>query len=930
MSEHVQFLLLGLANGGVYAALALALVVTFRSSGVLNVATGALALLSAYFYAYLRQGELLLLLPGLPRSLDLGSEIGTWPAAILAVAGASLLGLVLYLLVFRPLRNALPVARTVASVGVMVLLTGLLVQRVGSTSVIVESVFPQDALDLGGGITVGADRVLFVAAIAAVAAALAAVYRFTRFGLATRAAAETERGAYVSGVSPDRIAALNWMISGAVAGVAGILIAPIVPLVPISYTLFVVPALAAALLARFQFLAVAVGAGVAIGMLQSEATFLSTTHDWLPSSGLAELISLVLILGALVLRSGGLPARGTVAKQSLGRAPMPRRPGLPALGALAVGAAAIVALQGDWRAGLVTSLIFGVITLSLVVVSGYAGQISLAQLTIAGVAGFLLGPLAGSWGIPFPLAPLLAAVGAGVLGVLVGLPALRTRGLSVAVVTLALAVAVEALWFRNSDLVEGGGVAIDPPSILGLDLAAGTGAAYPRLGFSLLALLVLAGVALGVTMLRRSVLGSRMLAVRANERSAAAAGVDVVRTKILAFGIAAFVAGIGGALYAYQLTNVTYDAFNVFTGLSLFATAYLAGITSVSGGILGGLLAANGIVFVALDRWVGLGSWFEVALGAALVLTVILNPEGVVGPVHARIARRRRRPAGLPGLPSRTLASSGRPEAAAAPRGPESARAATSASAIGGPALRVEGLTVRYGGVTAVDDVSFVVPRGRIVGLIGPNGAGKTTLIDAISGFVPADGTTTLGSRAMTNLAPHQRVRAGLGRTFQARELYDDLSVRENVRVAMSPTTGRAGVADAGDAVDAVLASVGLAAHSATPAGELSQGERQLVSIARSLLGRPDVLLLDEPAGGLDSEESAWLGERLRAVRDGGVSIVMVEHDMGLVLSLCDEIVVLNFGSVLAIGTPEEIRADRSVAAAYLGSTHAAATEELA
>jgi ABC-type branched-subunit amino acid transport system ATPase component len=235
-------------------------------------------------------------------------------------------------------------------------------------------------------------------------------------------------------------------------------------------------------------------------------------------------------------------------------------------------------------------------------------------------------------------------------------------------------------------------------------------------------------------------------------------------------------------------------------------------------------------------------------------------------------------------------------------------------------------VSVRYGGVVAVNNVSFDVPRGRIVGLIGPNGAGKTTLIDALSGFARASGRLTLGDLAMESLAPHERARAGLGRTFQSIELYDDLSVEENVSIGLAAARSRR-PQDSERTLADTLAVLGIAELRHRPAAELSQGQRQLVSVARALVGRPEVLLLDEPAAGLDTKESSWLGERLGAIRATGVTILIVDHDMQLVLNLCDEIRVLNFGEEIAFGSPEVIRNDRAVAAAYLGDTHAAAVE---
>ncbi len=667
---------------------------------------------------------------------------------------------------------------------------------------------------------------------------------------------------------------------------------------------------------------------------------MKSRHDWFPDQGAAELIPLVLVLVALLVRSKPLPTRGTLVVQSLGRAPRPRSWKVPLVVGSAIGLFAVLATTGSYRAAVITSLIYGVLSLSLVVVTGYCGQISLAQLTLAGVAGFLLSTLSDSWGIPFPIAPLLAALGASVIGVLVGLPALRIRGLLVGVVTLTFAVTVEALWFRNNSFNGGtAGAQIANPELFGLDLGVGVGELYPRPAFGILCLVVLAATAGGVAALRTSRLGSAMLAVRANERSAASAGISVVRIKLIGFAIGAFIAGLGGTLLAYKQTNVTFQTFSVFFGLTLFSTAYLAGITSVSGGITAGLIAAGGIFFLVLDRAIDIGPWYAILSGLGVILTVILNPEGIVGPAHETLDRRRQArlrtaSAGAAGdtatdaattTDAPTEAPTDAPAAVSEPLSLNPIRrptidtdAAGTEVSVGGDALSVADLSVTYGGVTAVSHVSLSVRPGSITGLIGPNGAGKTTTMDAICGFTQCEGQVQVGGRDVTRLAPHRRVEAGLGRTFQGLDLYEDLTVEENVVVGQYV----AGSAASAEHLDAVLGVLDLRADRERNVGELSQGRRQLVSIARALAGRPSVLLLDEPAAGLDSSESEWLADRLRAVRDAGVTILLVDHDVNLVLGLCDTIHVLDFGSLIASGPPDAIRNDVAVNQAYLGTSH--------
>jgi branched-chain amino acid transport system ATP-binding protein len=240
--------------------------------------------------------------------------------------------------------------------------------------------------------------------------------------------------------------------------------------------------------------------------------------------------------------------------------------------------------------------------------------------------------------------------------------------------------------------------------------------------------------------------------------------------------------------------------------------------------------------------------------------------------------------------------------------------------------LRTSGLSVRFGGVHAVEEVDVDVEEGLLVGLIGPNGAGKTTFIDAISGFVRSTGRAELDGRDLAGLPPHVRARHGLARTWQSTELFDDLTVRENITVAaerpsfLTLAAELIGRRPRGEgAADEALELLDLAGMAEAMPSELTQGQRRLVGVARAVAMQPRLLCLDEPAAGLDARESEALGQRLRQIADGGTTTLLIDHDMGLVMNICDRIVVLEFGKVIAAGPPDDVRRDPRVVSAYLG-----------
>ncbi|WP_395109921.1 hypothetical protein [Actinomadura sp. SCN-SB] len=628
MSEILQFAVLGLGAGTVYAALGTGVVLTYQAAGVVNIALGALAMYAAYTYTLL-ESEGTLVLP-----------VGTVPMAglpvlveiLIALAVAAVLGLLAYALVFRPLRAASGLLKLVATVGITVLLQALAGLRFPTDAATVPTILPNRPVEVLGA-TVPLDRFLLAGVVIAVAAMLWASTRFTRPGLAMRAVAEDERAATLLGHSPGRLSALAWGGSAVLAGLFGILAGPITGISPVTNSLFVVPALAVALVGRLRSFGVTVAAGMVLGMAQSVLLKLQGDFDWLPQVGLREALPFVLIMLVLAVAGGRLPSRGTEEEARLPAVPRVW-PGPVTVGAtVLVGVLLVVLLTGPYRTALTTSIVATLVCLSIVVLTGMLGQISLAQMTFAGAAGFVLSNLTTRADIPFPLAPLLAVAVAVVVGVLVAIPALRIRGVTLGVVTLGLGVAVNEFVFKNPDWTGGlGGSRVPELSVFGVRLGGGG-----DLGFALFALAVVTVVTLGVVYLRGTRLGGQMLMIRANERTAAAAGVNVAGVKLAGFAIAAGLAGLAGTLLGYQQSSLSFQDFDVFVSLTYVAVVYLAGIGHISGAVIAGLMAPGGLIFYALERLIHLGEYSGLVSAVGLLIALVTTPGGVAGKLEGQV-----------------------------------------------------------------------------------------------------------------------------------------------------------------------------------------------------------------------------------------------------------------------------------------------------
>ncbi|HEX6388118.1 MAG TPA: ATP-binding cassette domain-containing protein, partial [Solirubrobacteraceae bacterium] len=387
---------------------------------------------------------------------------------------------------------------------------------------------------------------------------------------------------------------------------------------------------------------------------------------------------------------------------------------------------------------------------------------------------------------------------------------------------------------------------------------------------------------------------------------------NVLGAKLHAFAVAGALAGIGGIVLAFQYSTVVYDSFSPIASINAVGQAVIGGVGFVLGPFVGAGLAPGGagqtLASSTSDR---AAEYLGLIGGIGVLLTLMVHRDGVVSAAVDGLRRlltrgRHAQPVGSDVLP---------PSAEAASRVPEKT-------------LEVVGLGVRYGGVTAVDDVSFVVRPGRVLGLIGPNGAGKTSVIDGIAGFTRVSGEVRLDGERIDGWPAYRRAQAGLVRSFQSLELFEDMTVLENLQTACEERDAAAAVTDLvrpgrrplTPAAAAAVREFDLEPVLHLRPERLSYGQRRLVAVARAIACEPSVVLLDEPVAGLDENESREFARLLRRLVDEwGIGVLLIEHDMDFVMGLCDDVLVVDFGRPIAFGPPSAVRSDPAAVKAYLG-----------
>ena len=631
MNTWVFFALLGVGTGAMYAAFAMSVIITYRGSGVVNFAVGALAMIPAMVFAELRlRGDLVLPVVIVPSRYDIGEPLGFAPAAAIAMTVGSLVAGVVYLVVIRPLRTAPPVTMLVATVGLTLMLQALAVRAFGNVTLRAPGILPKGVVDLFGR-RFPVDRLWLLATVIVLAAVVVATYRATRFGLATRASFVNEKGAILLGLEPARFGLYNWMFASGLAAVVGIVGTSLGGVSPYNFSLFVVPALGAALAARLRSVPVAVLAAVAIGSFEAVAVHIVAQRQ-VPRfflGGISSLVPFVVIIGALVIFGRTLPNRAAIVERA--QVPMSLDRVHKGLWGGSILLAVIVLNANDptIRFAALESMFVATLLLSVVVLTGFVGQVSLAQLSFAGFSAFMLSRFGSV--LPFPLGPLVAIAVTTAVGTLVSIPALRVRGVQFAIVTFSVAVVFDDLFFRSPTFVGRGGMAtVEPPRIAGVDLGIVGDGQFPARGFGYFSLVVLVSCAFIVVGVRRGRLGRRFLAVRSNERAAAAAGINVGRTKVAGASLASFIAAVAGVMFAYKNTTFNGGGLEAQDGLELLALAYLGGIGSIAGAVIGGLLAPSGLFVVAILGGGASNTQFLLT-GLGLIIVAVRFPQGIAG-----------------------------------------------------------------------------------------------------------------------------------------------------------------------------------------------------------------------------------------------------------------------------------------------------------
>ena len=964
MTKFLSLVVSGSVTGAIYSIMASGLVLTYSTSGIFNFAHGAVAFAVAYLYYQLHAGLGVPIVPAL---------------IVSAFLFAPIMGLALDRVLLRRLAAAPVYARIVGTIGLLVALPNLaqwLVVTVGN-DVLHLGLMGNKATDQGAlapgigptpphvyhplhGVALNSDQVAVLAVAAVAAAGLWVVLRRTRVGLEMRAVVDRESLASLRGVNPARTSATAWVLSMLLAGLGGVLVAPLFNLNDGVFTLVVLGSLAAVVLGGLRSLPVAFAGGLLLGIVQNlVAGYTSILPAFIAKlTGLRSAVPyvLVLVLGLVFGRDRSRRA-GTIADE---RPRHDHRRGMSALRRRlpwAVFSVALVAFSMQWvhvswlradtydQTVIAQSLATAIIFLSFVIVTGMGGMVSMAQATFATAGGFAAGwALTRDWGINVPLiathghlnfvwAALIATLVAAALGAVIALPATRLGAVYLAVWSLAAAFFFSLVVFGFDSIGKGQlGWTIRAPALQvpGFDwmhhlITRGHGHFdFNNLPDQILLFLVVFGlITVVIHCLMRSASGRAVLAVRSSQVAAEASGIRANRTKIMIFALSAGIAGLGGvmlSLFSFTASNSTAPP---QIGLYWLALAVLFGIRRPGGALIAGLaLGAGPAVFhwIASDFLPG-GSFYALVtspyflpmlfgLGA---INLAQEPDGALALAgQQRLAKRRDKQRRI-----RLAAVGGGAVGGGAGGGRVTGGANARTTSVGASVpsdgvLSLTGVVAGYDGVEVLHGVTIMVPAGQVVALLGANGAGKSTLCAVAAGLLaPTQGTVVFGGIDLTRAPAHERSRAGLLLVPEARGVFPGLSVEENLTLLLRTPQLRAAAYERFPVLSARRRQV---------AGLLSGGEQQMLSLAPALAHPPAVLIADEPTLGLAPLAAREVIRAILELRDLGTAVLLVEEHAHNALRVADTLAFMELGTISWSGP----RADadvRLLTAAYLGGT---------
>ncbi len=980
MQKFLNLVISGAVTGGIYSIMASGLVLTYQTSGIFNFAHGAIAFTTAFFYYQLHAGQ------GVP----------IVPAAILSVlVFAPLLGLLLDRILLRRLAAAPVYARIVGTIGLLVALPNLalwLVESVGDEVLGLNVLRISDRSALGGQapglgpqpphvyrfgwlglpeVHLDSDQLAVFVSAALAAVLLWYVVRRTRVGLEMRAVVDREHLASLRGVNRARTSALAWTLTMMLAGLGGILIAPLFQLNADFYTLVVLGSLAAVAASGLRSIPIAFAAGLALGVVQNLVA--GYGDQFLPSflnnlSGFKSSIPYILtfVILVVVAREQRRQA-GSVAEEA---PPPDHRAGLPAWRRRlpwAVATLALVAFSLQWidvgalqadnyeQTQIAIGLALAIVFLSFVVVTGLGGMVSLAQATFVTAGGCMAGwALNRDWGVDIPfvashgqlnfaIAAVLAGLLAALAGAIVAVPIRRLGAVALALGTIAVAFFADLVVFGYEPIGKGSfGWFIRSPSldvpVLNNIVDLVIPGSQDKLDFSqpahqVLLLLVLFGaLTLVIHALQRSPSGRAMLAVRSSDVAARTSGISPAKQQIAVFALAAGIAGFGGAMLG--MVNFSFTRTNAppLIGLVWLAVAVTFGVRRPGGALLAGLAFA---CTTTIFTWIGndylTGAFKDLTTSPEFVpilfglgaINLAKNPDGLLALIgHQRVERRRQREhktriaqaeAALHGVAEPVPAVDGVVEREAAPTAVAPVTAGTDGTAPSEEAtLALRQIVAGYGDVEVLHQVDVEISRGSILALLGANGAGKSTLCAVASGLLaPTRGTVVLHGRDITGMAADERARHGVLLVPEARGIFPGLTVEENLRILLRS-------ADARDQAYTHFPVLGERRRQL--AGLLSGGEQQMLSLAPALAEPPDVFIADEPTLGLAPLAAEVVVGAIRELRERGSAVLLVEEKAREVMQLADIVAFMELGRVVWMGARDDADADR-LAATYLGAS---------